>query len=247
MFLPTGQRFVLPITSKFASEAFISNADVDWGSEALLFKLLKNEGVFLDVGANIGYYSLYMLPKVNGVYSFEPDPRTLKILEQNVQFIQGVNIVPVAIGKMKGKINFTLEDDGEVSHINLEKNNLSEKNIQVDVTTIDEFVQDNELRVEAIKIDIEGFDIDAIAGSIATLLSQRPIVLTEAAPVKELFDITGKVNYRVLSFLRDIKTRQKHFDEIWLGTSSNFTTKMLFLIPEERADSILELVRSDEK
>ena len=82
MQLPTGQWMTLPIVDHFASEAFITNADVDWGSEQLLFSLLGGKGAFLDIGAHIGYYSLYMLPRVEAVYAFEPDPRVRALLEK---------------------------------------------------------------------------------------------------------------------------------------------------------------------
>jgi hypothetical protein len=50
----------LPPLDRFASEAYITGADVDWESERLLFSLLGKQGVFLDIGAHIGYYALYM-------------------------------------------------------------------------------------------------------------------------------------------------------------------------------------------
>ena len=74
MRLPTGEWITLPVSNHFASEAFVTHGDVDWGSERLLEALLSRKGVFLDVGAHIGYYSLYVLPRVLAVYSFEPDP-----------------------------------------------------------------------------------------------------------------------------------------------------------------------------
>ena len=82
MRLPTGRWMRLPIVDHFASEAFITNADVDWGSEQLLFFLLGGKVAFLDVGAHIGYYSLHMLLRLDAVYAFEPDPRVLALLEK---------------------------------------------------------------------------------------------------------------------------------------------------------------------
>src|ERR1039458_4812003 len=55
MRLPTGEWINLPISDRSASEAFVTNADVDWGREKLLASLLSRKGVFLDVGAHIGY------------------------------------------------------------------------------------------------------------------------------------------------------------------------------------------------
>ena len=72
--LPTGLRMRLPTASKFASEVFITGSKVDWGSEELFVNHLNASEVVLDVGANIGYYSLYVLPRTAAVHAFEPDP-----------------------------------------------------------------------------------------------------------------------------------------------------------------------------
>jgi hypothetical protein len=70
--LPTGLLIHLPKHSKFGSEVFVTKANVDWGSERIFAENLDPSGVFLDVGANIGYYSLYVLPCVSSAYAFEP-------------------------------------------------------------------------------------------------------------------------------------------------------------------------------
>lgn len=238
MVLPSGERFQLPLNSPFATEVFTTNANVDWGSEALLFRLLKEKSTFLDVGANIGYYSLYVAPKTKAIYSFEPDPRTLPLLLENLKDKKNIHVVPKAVGKAKGKTSFTLEKEGEVSHFSRETD-LDANKIQVEVTTIDCFVEEMHLKVEAIKIDVEGFDIDVIEGALKTLNDQRPIVLTEAEPVPALFAMAKEVKYKVFAYMRETRSRQKSFNEIKAILPKGYDVKMLFLVPEEVEGKLL--------
>ena len=56
--LPTGLSMTLPKDSFSGRDVYVTNADVDWGSEALFSRYLDLQGDFIDVGANIGYYSV---------------------------------------------------------------------------------------------------------------------------------------------------------------------------------------------
>jgi len=240
MRLPTGEWMNLPIQDHFASEAFITNGDVDWGSEALLASLLNRKGALLDVGAHIGYYSLYMLPRVLSVYSFEPDPRVCVLLEDNVGGKNNVTVIPWAVGATKGRARFTLERDAEVSHLSADGEDAANQ-IVVDVVTIDEFVRSRALIVEAIKIDVEGHDTEVIQGALGVLKEQQPLVLTEARPDARLFELAHVVAYRVFAFVRHPRTRKKWMAELFADHAVPGDTKMLFLVPERLADEFIRL------
>jgi FkbM family methyltransferase len=243
MWLPTGEWMTLPIVDHFASEAFITNADVDWGSEALLFSLLKHKGVFLDVGAHIGYYSLYMLPRVVAAYAFEPDPRVCALLEENLRDKRNVTVVPWAVGAKQGRAGFILERHSEVSHLSVGDEDASNR-IVVDLVTLDAFVASRGLTVEAIKIDVEGHDAEVIQGALGLLQEQQPLVLTEAKPDAELFDLAGRVDYRVFAYVRRRRTRATFLAELFADARIPGETKMLFLVPERLADAFLQVAGS---
>jgi FkbM family methyltransferase len=236
MLLPTGEWMTLPATSRFASEAYITGANVDWGSERLLDALLLGEGTFLDVGANIGYYSLYFLPRASSVYSFEPDPRVRVSLNANVRGKTKIEVIPWAVGARVGRARFVLDSNEERSHLSGESE--AQEGIDVEVTTIDAFVAARGLRVEAIKVDAEGHDAEVIAGALRTLREQTPVVLTEAEPDAELFRLTGDVGYRVFAYVRAPETRRRSFAELKSGVAPPGETKMLFLIPQAMAEEI---------
>lgn len=238
--LPTGLRMRLPRTSKFASEVFITGSNVDWGSEELFANLLDASGVVLDVGANIGYYSLYMLPRAGAVHAFEPDPRAFTILQSNLEVHANAHPHRAAIGKCIGKATFILEPNCEVSHLADPSTRLGEECYEVEVTTLDQFVTSRDLKVSGIKIDVEGADLDVIEGAIKTLQSQAPLVLTETTPDERLFGLIRPLSYKVFAFVKLPNTAKFRLQEI--ATETNLQTKMLFLVPSRLLSTFESLV-----
>jgi FkbM family methyltransferase len=226
--LPTGLRMRLPRNSKCATEVFISQCNVDWGSEQIFTGHLEASGVVLDVGANIGYYSLYTLPRVAAVHAFEPDPRTVAVLRQNLAAYPNAHVHTQALGNHAGTAKFVLEDSSEMSHI-ADSSGDGAKLHQVELTTIDRVVAELKLKVTGIKVDAEGVDIDVIEGARETLKTQAPLVLTEAHPDTRLFDLIQPLGYRVFAFVRKPKDPALRFQEIVCG--DHHWTKMLFLVP----------------
>lgn len=208
-----------------------------------MYKLLKSKGVFLDIGANIGYYSVYMYSKVKKVYSFEPDPRTCNVLKQNTENKKSINIVPNAVGKTTGIAEFTLESTGETSHLSRKEDSEINK-IEIAVTTVYCFVLENQLRVEAIKTDVEGFDFDVLTGAYNTLKSQRPIVLTEASLTSELVEFIKRLDYHIFAYIREIKSRKIEFIKIESNIPNDFIAKMLFLVPAEIESTVIKQANS---
>ena len=227
--LPTGLRMRLPRASKFASEVFITGSNVDWGSEELFANHLDASGVVLDVGANIGYYSLYMLPRVAAIHAFEPDPRALAVLQLNLAGHSNAHVHNVAVGKCIGKSSFILEPSSELSHLAGASTQRGEECYEVDITMIDQFVAERDLRITGIKIDVEGADLDVIEGAIETLRSQAPLVLTETTPDERLFALIQPLGYKVFAFIKHPGTCKFQLQEI--VRESTVQTKMLFLVP----------------
>lgn len=245
MMLPTGEWMLLPIADHFASEAFITGADVDWGSERLFASLLNGKGAFIDVGAHIGYYSMYMLPRVTEVFCFEPDPRVREMLEMNIAGRRNVHVIPWAAGARPGRARFTLERDAEVSHLAREGDDPGNQ-IAVDVVTLDTFASKRRLVVEGIKIDVEGHDTEVLEGGLFLLAGQEPLVLTEARPDAKLFGLMRKVGYRVFAYVRQPVTRRKRFVELVADRPVGGATKMLFLAPGRLVAEFERLVAEGE-
>jgi FkbM family methyltransferase len=184
-----------------------------------------------------------MSSKASVVYAFEPDPRVRSVLERNVLGRSNIRIVPCAAGAAAGKARFTLEGHTELSHLS-RATDAEANQVEVEVITVDSFVAQNRLRVEAIKIDAEGFDTAVIAGSLNVLSEQEPVVLTEAKPQKDLFDLILNGSYRVFAYVRHAESRKKVFAELNRDSPVEGHTKMLFLVPRRLAGEFERKVKA---
>jgi FkbM family methyltransferase len=132
--------------------------------------------VAFDVGAYKGETSIWLAGKLGSlgkVFAFEPNPKTSLVLQSNVDLndspeMAPIRVVPLGIGASSGTRSFVGTADGS-SYID----DAGETDIQV--TTIDGFMgQDGMDRVDFIKMDIEGGEVDAVKGAKATLRDFAP-------------------------------------------------------------------------
>ena len=137
---------------------------------SFLLHLLKKDDLFVDVGANVGTYTVLAAScKGARTICFEPIPDTFKNLLDNISVnkIQNlVNAYEVALGKSKGNINFTTDHD-TMNHV-VEKEK-SKNDINVKMSTLD--ISLIGLSPILIKIDVEGFETEVINGGVQTLKS----------------------------------------------------------------------------
>lgn len=154
----------------------------------------KNELVFLDrfnfsdfvcfdVGANIGYWTMYLSAKLRAkqVHSFEPDPVLFSILQKNIVLNKAERQVSenqCAIGADKNDIMLYLHPDnsGDNRPYFVEGRNC----IQVQSMTIDTYVKKHRIeKVDFIKMDIQGGEAMAIEGALETLFRYQPVLMVE--------------------------------------------------------------------
>lgn len=158
--------------------------------------LVQSNRVVLDVGANIGYYTVLAATACPTcqVWSFEPTPLTFAILCENIQANQLQNAIAhqCAIGESKAILKLNAYGDQALNSISPSIDTphpfFPQGPIQVlDVPciTIDHFIDENRIkRVDIIKFDIEGYEYFALKGA-ERLLSQpdAPILICEVSPV----------------------------------------------------------------
>lgn len=152
-----------------------------------------NEGdIVIDIGANIGYYTLLFARLVGNtgkVYSFEPDPRNCLLLEKNIQINDYNNIVleKKAISDKTEKSILYVTDDNAGS--TMHKGNSTTKNeIDIDAITLDDYFKANSIAPDFIKIDIEGYELNALKGMKMVLQSSNKIkIMIEYNPLTKKF------------------------------------------------------------
>lgn len=142
-------------------------------------KLIK--GSALDIGANIGNHSLYFSKFYKYVFSFEPNPRTFKLLEINSTL--SPNIVPFNYGlsDTSGKVSmgFCKENMGGAKIIN-SIDSISDLNeIEIEIRTLDSMLDQLAAPIGLIKLDVEGHEYAAILGAKNAINTNKPIILFE--------------------------------------------------------------------
>jgi FkbM family methyltransferase len=139
----------------------------EFSDMAFLLHLLRPGDLFVDVGANIGSYTV-LASAVCGSnsISFEPDPVTVLALQRNVAVNSIETLVTVrnaAVGEMKGIVHFTIGLD-TTNHV---ADPRDERTREVPVECLDDVLAGREPTM--IKLDVEGFEAMAFAGARETL------------------------------------------------------------------------------
>lgn len=139
-----------------------------------LLHCLHRGDLFVDVGANVGVYTI-LAGKVCGAHclSFEPVPATFACLRENLALngLDNVEARNIGVGRERGALFFTSTRDS-TNHA-LRPGEKAEDAISVPVETLDETVGGREPVL--IKIDVEGFEAEVIAGAASVL--SRPSLL----------------------------------------------------------------------
>jgi len=159
-----------------------------WVDE-FLSRSLKPGHVALDVGANSGCHTLVMASAVGQtgrVLAFEPNPRMFDRLQANVKLnrFDHVATFPMAVSDAPGQLKLFIpaladynQGLGSVHRANLE--DICDE-VAVETATLDEIVQANQLlRLDLIKIDVEGHELQVFKGAQQTLKKFKPILVFE--------------------------------------------------------------------
>jgi FkbM family methyltransferase len=242
MRLPTGSRIRLPRSSRNATEVYVTRANMDWGSEQLFASFGSRETDFLDIGAHIGYYSVYLSPLVRRAFAFEPDPRNLEALRVNAQRAGNVNVYDVAISSRDGVAALAVDGDSAISHL---VDSPGAASITVRAMTIDAFVAAvPEINVGLVKTDVEGHDLEALRGMTQTVRRFQPLILSETGSEPEpLFELCKEWGYQVFAFTRDRRTFRTSLKQVTVRDLATEWFKMLFLVPGRLQDRFLDAVR----
>jgi FkbM family methyltransferase len=162
--------------------------------ETELFKKMAQDGmVVVDIGANIGYYTLIAAKLVGNqgiVYAFEPEPSSYKLLCKNIQANGYTNITAVqkAVSKTNGKTKFYV-DAAMTNFSSFGKDNVLTRSknldcLEVETITLDDFfgrtVGDD--RIDFMKIDVEGAEELVVDGAERVLKNNSLKILMEFVP-----------------------------------------------------------------
>ena len=148
----------------------------------------KEGDVILDVGANLGAFSIRSSRSVGEggrIVAVEPESTNFRLLRENVQMNGCKNITPIrtALGEQPGKASLNVyKKRGNNSFIRKKTESLEHQE-EVQMGTIDELVSECGLsRLSLIKVDTEGYELKVLQGGKKTIQNLKPKIVGEAHP-----------------------------------------------------------------
>lgn len=162
---------------------------------AYLKSKFNPDTVFLDVGANAGYYTLMAAPLVKSVIAFEPHPLVRKELEWDIKEAGYTNVVVYPLALFSSNLRGGMEPQRHRGIFHPGRINT----LPVEAVTLDSLG----LAPTLIKMDIEGAEMDALLGGRATLLAHKPILAIEIHP-RRISKYFGYSRHDVPRFLEDL-------------------------------------------
>jgi FkbM family methyltransferase len=145
-----------------------------------LTSTLQEGQVFLDIGASVGFYTLFAARRVGRkgrVFSFEPDPMTFESLSRSVRRngFDWARCINAALSDREGTMPFYTVSDGSAHSLVPEIKRRAKRysgQVPVRVTRLDDLDREGVLDVpsiDLIKIDVEGEEPRTVAGMVKTL------------------------------------------------------------------------------
>lgn len=153
----------------------------EYSEMMMVHKLLKVDDIFLDVGANIGVYSLIAASKITSgkIYAFEPSIKSLPNLYENISLNQinnKVRVVEKVVSDKDGSLDFDISDASDYNHISCSDS--GKDIIKLPSITLDNFISKNKIsHIKLIKIDVEGTELLVLKGLKESLKSKLVDVL----------------------------------------------------------------------
>ena len=220
---------------------------------AFLDRVLKPGMVFVDVGANDGYFTLFAARRVGPsgrVVAVEPSSRERAHLERNLtrNRIDNVEIVPAALGAAAGHADLHLAHGAHTGHNTLgsfaHDDVVPARIERVPLETLDAVVARLGLpRVDVVKIDVEGAEAGVIAGARTVLTTIRPVLMMElndsalraqgSSEASLLATLRGELGYEILVFSTKSGLAERHVEGAALSAN-------VIAMPRERAGSVVE-------
>ncbi len=167
----------------------------------VLAKYIKPGDTVIEAGANIGSETL-LISKLIGsgkLFAFEPNPYTFERMKMNLQINELTNVeaCDIALGEQDGVIHFNIYPKNFCNSGMSSKYMETSRTRKIDIVQqkLDSFVQQHGIaKVDFIKMDIQGAEMDMISGGLETIRRDKPSIFTEAC---EPYNDT-KLLYRTL-------------------------------------------------
>ena len=152
-------------------------------------RISKND-IVVDCGAADGLFSLIAAQKASKVYALEPVPEFIRSMHRTFKDIKNVEIIEAAVSNKRENAFLTV--DGFSSALS------NSNGIPVRIETLDSLFYDRNIKIDFIKADIEGAELDMLQGAKQCLIHYQPKLALTAYhrpnDVKEMIRIISSIN-----------------------------------------------------
>lgn len=172
----------------------------------LLLNYLKPSSIFFDIGANMGMYSLLAASKITKgkIYAFEPNPKILDILYQNIKLNsleKNIEVVEKVVSDKNGSEMFSIQHVSEYSHISYKS---ASGDLSIPSVKLDNFCKNERVPfIDMIKIDVEGAEIKVLKGLERYLKNKRvELLIVELSGDSYLY---GSRHQETINYLNNLE------------------------------------------
>jgi FkbM family methyltransferase len=208
-----------------------------------------NDSIFLDIGANLGWYSLVMGRQFPGarIFAFEPIPSTFAALQKNIalNFLENIEALQLGMFNKADEMKFLFAADvsGATSLrlVGQTRGQAPLQEITCPTTTLDLFCTSRMVVPDLIKIDVEGAELMVAQGAEKTL-AHTPVLLIELLRKwsrefgyhpNDVFALLANYGYQAWMFADDGKTSK--LEPCPAVTEETAQTNFVFLHPQKHA------------
>lgn len=194
------------------------NADIINGTKypydnmrSVLNIISDNTKVMLDIGSNLGTFSLYCKDKFKKIYSFEPQKLIFEQLQENLRLnsVNNIHIKNIALGdKTETFYMDSINYDEQINSgdLSISYNKIGEA---IEINKGDELFSEFD-NIQLIKIDVQGYELNVLNGLENTIRNNKPYLIIEVEEHQlKRFDISPTDLYNKLTelgyFYRHVK------------------------------------------
>ncbi|HTH31509.1 MAG TPA: FkbM family methyltransferase [Lacibacter sp.] len=172
--------------------------------------LLSENSVVIDIGANIGYFSLMAAQKCNKgkIYSFEPATKNFQKLEEHLRLNKIKNVTPFqcAVSNRNEVASFFISDSHNSGMSGLKPaENFSGETEMIHCIRLDDAIETYQFQtINLVKIDTEGSELNVLNGMKQVIKQQQPLLLIEISAsnqalygndIKDIFNMLSTYGY----------------------------------------------------
>lgn len=163
---------------------------------------IKKKGIFIDVGANVGFVSKLLrdLYPDSLIYAVEPVPIIFDCLTKNFSGDKNIHFYNIAISQKTEKVIMEFNaEKGEISKIS------KTGNIQIEAKSFDDFIREQGIKkIDLLKIDTEGFEESVLSGAYKALSVTKYLFIEVT--------IKNNPNYTISSLMSHLYSKDFNFN-----------------------------------